>query len=136
MTSIGRERMAALVTAAAVIAVGTACWVLVPTAHFGVDQLMRSAEAAGGALLVTLVVAGVLVRAHTGAFVPPATAVRVLLALAACLGIGFVAPRFGKLVTPIVAAVVGLAYLALLVLTREIGPADLALVKGITRRGK
>ena len=136
LTSIGRERMAALVTLGAVLAVGAACWAFVPGAAFGHDQLARSAQAAGGALLLTLVVAGVLVKANTGAFVPPATAVRVLAALAACVALGFVAPRFGRLVTPAIAAVIGAGYLAVLVVAGELGKSDLALARGIVRRGK
>jgi stage V sporulation protein B len=134
LTSIGRERMAALVTLAAVVAVGGACTVLVPQATFGHDQLVRSAQASGGALLATLVVAGVLVRAQTGAFVPAATALRAGLALAACVALGFVTPRFGRLVTPLAAAAVGVAYLAVLVVTRELGKADLAIARGVLRR--
>jgi stage V sporulation protein B len=134
LTSIGRERMAALVTLGAVVAVGSACAVLVPEASFGHDQLVRSAQASGVALLATLVVAGVLVRARTGAFVPVATALRAGIGLAACVALGYVTPRFGALVTPLVAAGVGLAYLGLLVVTGEIGKADLALVRSVVQR--
>lgn len=136
LTSIGRERMAAVLTLAAVIAVGAACWTFVPGTAFGHEQLVRSAQASGGALLVTLIVAGLLVKQQTGAFVPPATAVRVLAALGGCFALGFVAPRFGRLVTPVVAAIIGLAYVAFLVVTRELGKSDLALAKGVVRRGK
>jgi stage V sporulation protein B len=134
LTSIGRERTAALVTLAAVVAVAAACALLVPGAESGHQQLMRSAEASGGALAVTLVVAGLIVRARTGVFVPAATGVRVLIALASCVALGFVMPRLGRMVTPVAAAAVGVAYLAVLVVTREIGKADLALVMGIVRR--
>jgi stage V sporulation protein B len=136
LTSIGKEKLAALVTLAAVIAVGAACFSLVPGAAFGHDQLARSAQASGAALLVTMVVAGLLVRGRTGAFVPAGTAVRVLAALGACVAVGLVAPRFGRLVTPVVAAGVGLAYLAVLVGTRELGAADLALIQGVVKRRK
>ncbi len=134
LTSIGREGLAALLTLAAVVAVGAACWLLVPQAGFGHDQLVRSATASGVALLITLIVAGVIVRRHTGAFIPAATAVRVGLALGACVALGFVTPRFGRFVTPLAAAAVGAAYLGLLVVTGELGKADLAIARGILRR--
>jgi stage V sporulation protein B len=134
LTSIGRERTAALLTLAAVIAVGLACWGVVPGAAFGHEQLLRSAQASGGALLVTMVIAGIIVKAQTGAFVPTSTALRVLLALAACIALGMVTPRFGRFVTPVIAAAVGAGYVAVLVALREIGKEDLALVKGIVRR--
>jgi stage V sporulation protein B len=134
LTSIGRERVAALVTLGAVLAVGSACVVLVPQASFGHDQLVRSAQASGVALLAALVVAGMLVRARTGSFVPLATAVRTGIALAACVALGFVTPRFGALLTPLVALAVAATYLGLLVVTGEIGKADLALVRGVLQR--
>jgi stage V sporulation protein B len=136
LTSTGRERRAAGVTLGAVIAVAGACAVLVPAAAFGHEQLARSAQASGGALLVALVVAGVMVRRDTGAFVPPATAVRVLVALGACVAAGFVVPRVGRLVTPVAAAGVAVAYLVGLVVMREVGKADVAMVRGVVRRGK
>ena len=135
LTSIGRERMAALVTLGAVLAVGAACTLSVPAASFGHDQLARSAQAAGAALALTLAGAGLLVRGRTGSFVPAATAVRVVLALAACFALGLVAPRFGRLVTPLVAAGVAGVYVALLVVTREVGRADLAMVRSLRKRG-
>jgi stage V sporulation protein B len=134
LTSIGRERMAALVTLGAVLAVGAACVLTVPPATFGHDQLVRSTQAAGAALAVTLVAAGLLVRGRTGSFVPVATGVRVVAALAACLALGLVAPRFGRFVTPLVAAAVAAGYMAILALTREIGRADLAMVRSLGRR--
>ena len=70
LTSIGRERTAALLTLAAVVAVGGACALLVPGAEFGREQLLRSAQASGVALVVTLVIAAFIVRAQTGAFIP------------------------------------------------------------------
>jgi hypothetical protein len=106
----------------------------VPGAAFGHDQLVRSAQASGGALAVTLVVAGLVVRARTGAFVPAATAVRVLAALAGCVALGLVMPRVGRFVTPVAAAAVGAAYVTVLVVLRELGKADLDLAKGIVRR--
>ncbi|HEX3345310.1 MAG TPA: lipopolysaccharide biosynthesis protein, partial [Polyangiaceae bacterium] len=142
LTSIGRERMAALLTLAAVIAVGGACSLLVPQAGFGHDQLVRSAQASGVALVATLVIAGVLVRKQTGAFIPAGTALRVGLAVPACVAVGFVVPPFSRTlsrlvataVTLVAAAAVGLGYLGLLVVTGELGKADLDTARGILRR--
>jgi stage V sporulation protein B len=131
LTSLGQERSAALITLGAVVAVAVACAALVPGAPFGHTQLVRSAAATGAALVVSLVLAGAIVRARTGAFVPFATGVRVGIALAACTAAGFAMPCFGRLVTPVVALVVAGAYALLLVVTGEIGPADLAMVRAI-----
>ncbi len=134
LTSVGRERTAAFITFAAVVTVGAACAALVPQADFGGPQLLRSTQACGGALLATLLVAAVVVHRRTGAFVPAPTAFRVALALGACLAAGSVLPRVGRLATPVLAAFVGLAYVGLLVLTREIGGEDLAMVRSLARR--
>jgi stage V sporulation protein B len=134
LTSIGRESLAALLTLAAVIAVGGACALLVPGAAFGHEQLVRSAQASGMGLAVTLVVGALLVRRATGAFVPAATAIRCLLALAACIAVGLVAPQFPKLLTPVAAAAAGVAYLLVLLVTREIGRRDLGMLRAL--RGK
>jgi stage V sporulation protein B len=131
LTSVGRERTAAFVTFGAVVAVGTACALAVPRAEFGHLQLLRSAQASGVALVGTLLVAGAIARRNTGAFVPAATVARVGLALGACVAAGLFLPRFGRLVTPPVALLVGIAYVALLLVTREIGAADLAMVRSL-----
>lgn len=131
LTSLGRERTAAMLTLAAVIAVSAACAMVVPEAEFGHAQLVRSAQACGGALGATLVVAAGIVRMRTGAFVPAATAVRTGVALAACVAFGLVAPRVGRLMTPVLALAAGAAYVALLVVLRELGPRDLAMVRAL-----
>jgi len=136
LTSVGREGLAALLTAGAVVAVGGACALAVPGASFGHDQLLRSTQAAGAALAAAMVVGAVLVRMTAGAFVPSATAVRAALALAACVALGLVTPRFGRLVTPLVAVAVAAAYAAILVVTREVGRADLTMVRGLAGKRK
>jgi stage V sporulation protein B len=133
MTSLGRERAAALVTLGAVVAVAVACFVLVPGAEFGHAQLVRSAAATGLAMALALFVAAVRVRAQAGAFVPAATAVRVGGAIAAFTALGFVMPRFGRIVTPGVAMVIALAYGIVLVVTGEVGRSDLAMVRALRR---
>ena len=134
LTSLGRERAAALLTLVAVIAVGGACTALVPSAPFGHDQLLRSAEATAGGLAATLAVAVAIVRSHAGAFVPAATSVRVAVALAACLAVGTVAPCLGRFVTPMAALAIAGAYAAILAATRELAPSDLAMLRTLRRR--
>jgi stage V sporulation protein B len=136
LTSLGDERVSAIVTLGAVVAVATACAVLVPNAPFGHAQLVRSAEATAIALCAALLIASVIVRARSGAFVPAATIARVTFALGACVAVGLVMPRVGRLVTPLVAMVVGAGYLALLVVTGEVGRADVAMVRALAGKKK
>jgi stage V sporulation protein B len=134
LTSVGRERTSAWLTLAAVGAVSVACALLVPGAPFGQAQLVRSAEATAVALLVTLAVAGAIVQRRTGAFVPAGTAARVVGALAACVVVGLAMPRLPRLAAPVVALVAAAGYLAILVVTRELGPADLATLRALGSR--
>ncbi len=131
LTSLGHERRAAVVTLAAVAGVAAACVAFVPGAPFGHAQLVRSTVATGAALVVALVAATVMVRRRAGAFVPPATAVRVGLTLALCYGAGLVIPRVARAVAPALALVVAGAYFGVLVVTGEIGRADLAMVRAL-----
>jgi uncharacterized membrane protein (Fun14 family) len=66
--------------------------------------------------------------------VPKATVARVGLALGACIALGFVMPRLSRVTTPLVALVVGVAYLALLIAMREIGRADLSMLRALLSR--
>lgn len=134
LTSVGRERTAAWLTLGAVVAVALACWLLVPSAEFGQAQLLRSTQATLVALVATLVAATIVVRARAGAFVPAATVVRVGLALGACFVLGTVMPRVGRLLTPAMALLVGVVYVAVLAVTREVGAADLALARAMVSR--
>jgi stage V sporulation protein B len=131
LTSLGQERTAALLTLAAVIAVAAACTAFVPAAELGREQLVRSAQASGGALAATLLVGGTIVRAKTGAFIRAATVLRTMTALGACVALGFVLPHVGRLVTPLLATAVAAVYVTLLVVTREIGGTDVAMIRAL-----
>jgi stage V sporulation protein B len=131
LTSLGRERISAAVTLVAFLGVGAACASMVPGAEFGHVQLVRSAQATGVALVLALAGAAFLVRRQAGAFVPPVTAVRVSVALAACYGLGFVVPHVPRIVVPGLALAVACAYVGALVLTGELGQADLAMLRAL-----
>jgi stage V sporulation protein B len=134
LTSIGGERASALLNLVAVVAVGAACAVVVPAGDWGQPMLARSAQATGVAMLVVAVTAGALVRARTGAFLAPLTCLRVGAALAMCFAVGLFAPRFGRLLTPVVALAVAAGYVAALVATGEITRADAEMVRALRRR--
>ncbi|MCL2447938.1 MAG: lipopolysaccharide biosynthesis protein, partial [Polyangiaceae bacterium] len=134
LTSIGRERSAAAITFGAVMGVGVACFALVPPAAFGHDQLLRSAEATLVAMVATLGVAVAIVRSRTGAFIPLATAARVGLAIATCGALGPLLPHVGRLGAPALAFAVAAVYMVVLVVTREIGAPDLALLRALARK--
>jgi stage V sporulation protein B len=134
LVSLGRERPAMLLTAAALIFLVIACAVLIPAAGFGTPQLHAAATATCSALVGALLIAIVVVRRVARAFVPWQTAVRVGGCVVGAFALGAVMPTFSKVLTPVVATGVVLAYLAALVVTRELGKADLSLVLSIAAR--
>ncbi len=134
LVSLGRERAAMTITAVALALLAGTCAVVIPLAPFGEKQLLATAAATTTALVCALVVGVITVRKIAGAFVPWKTAVRVGLCIGGAYLLGGVMPMFSKLLTPVVAAGVGIAYLVALVVTGEIGKDDLALVVSIAAR--
>jgi hypothetical protein len=134
LVSLGRERVAMALTALALGVLGTACVLTIPNAEFGDAQLRACALAVTCALAGALVLGVVQVRRAAHAFVPWKTALRVGACVAGSLLIGNAMPVFSKALTPLVATGIVLAYFGALIVTREIGRADLALVLSIVRR--
>jgi stage V sporulation protein B len=136
LTSLRREVEAAAITGAAVVLVALGCAALVPRAALGNSMLVSTAIAASAGLGVAMVIGAALVKRAAGGFVPVLTAVRVPIAIAAAVAAGWKMPWLGKALVVPQAAAIALVYLVALVLLREIGGADLAVVKRALSRGK
>jgi stage V sporulation protein B len=134
LTSLQRERISALLTTAALAIVVVACFVLVRGEPLGPELLVRTAIATGSGLVLATLLSAIVVRAEAGAVVAPLTVLRVLIALGVGIAVGRVLPDASKLMTPIYAIVVGLAYALALVVTRELSNADLSMVQRVVRR--
>jgi stage V sporulation protein B len=131
LVSLGRERHALAITAVALALLAGTCVIVIPLAPFGEAQLVATATATTTALFCALVVGVIAVRKIAGAFVPLKTALRVGLCVAAAFAVGGVMPMFSKVLTPVVATGVVIAYLVALVVTGELGKDDLALIVSI-----
>jgi stage V sporulation protein B len=136
LVSLGREKVAMTLTALALALLLVTSVVFVPNAPFGQPQVMAAATAAAVALGISLVFGVVTTIRSAGAFVPLKTAIRVGGCIAGAAALGLYLPPFGKLMTLIVAPVLGLAYLVALVVTGELGRSDLGLVLAVVRRKK
>ena len=134
LISLGRERTALLVTALALALLAVSCSFIIPLAPFGGKQLMATATATTIAMCCALVVGVITVRRAAGAFIPWKTALRVGVLVVGAYVAGGHTPVLPKLVTPIAAGVVVVAYLVGLVATGELGKADLSLVLSIAAR--
>lgn len=134
LTSLRRERAAAWLTIAAVGVVAASCWILVPRAGFGEPMMIASASATLGAMGLVALVGCVVLRRTAGGLVPFATPLRVFAAMAVTVAVGTKLPFFGRLTGPIEAVPMAVVYLVVLVVTRELTGADLAMVKRIVGR--
>jgi len=136
LNSLKHERETVMVTAVAVTLVVALCYLRVRGAPFGEQLLLYTAQATAAGLFVATLSAAFFVRRAAGAVAPPLTLVRVLLAVGAAVTLGRLLPQAGKIVTPVYAALVALAYLAILLVTRELAAADLATLRAVvTKRG-
>jgi stage V sporulation protein B len=133
LVSLGRERRAMALTAIALGLLVASCMVLVPNAAFGRAQIMATATAAATALGVSLVFGVAAAKQAAGAFVPLKTALRVGLCIAGAAIAGLYLPRFGKMVTLVVAPLIALGYVTALVVSGELGKNDLAMILAIVR---
>ncbi|HVY46511.1 MAG TPA: oligosaccharide flippase family protein, partial [Minicystis sp.] len=88
LASVGRSGLGALLNAAAVVLIAGGCVAFVPHAAFGPEMLLHTAIATSAALFATALVGAILLRRENGAFVAPATVVRVGAALAVSVAVG------------------------------------------------
>jgi stage V sporulation protein B len=126
------------------IAIGTAAFTLVLAAvgNFIAIPLVvdtgRTLEVAaavtGSAMVVGAIAAGIMLYRKLGAFLPLLSLVRILIATAAALAVGRVLPLHGKLMTLVEAIVVGLTFLVVLVVTRELGKRDFDAIKAVRKK--
>jgi stage V sporulation protein B len=130
----GRPAVAAGLVATTVLAGGGAAWILVPRATPGPEMLLATATANGIGVAVGLTLAVIYLRRRFEAGPPLATVARVLVAAAAAVLVGHLVPGRGKIAGLATLAVVGLVFVAALLVLRELGPADTAKLRKIFRR--
>lgn len=134
----------AVITAAATLALAAVGnYIAIPIAAERGSALLAAALVTSGAMGVGALVSGWVLRRELGAFLPVASVVRVAIATAAAIAvgrwrlaeraIGAVLPIHGKPMTLIQAVAVGAAFLAVLVITRELGRRDLQAIKAVRR---
>ncbi len=136
LTSLRRERMAALLTVMAVGLVAGACSLLVPNAALGEPMMIASSTATLAAMFLVAGLGAVILRRTAGALVSLATPLRVALAMGCAVGVGRYLPFFGRLTGPVLAVPMVVIYLATLIVTRELTRADLSMVRGVLGRKK
>ena len=134
LVSLSREVRSLSITAFAIVAVALASTLIVRPAELGEPMLIRSAIAVSIALLITLIVAAASLDRVAGAFTSPLTIARVALAMAATIAVGTRFPWLGLIGAVVEAAIAAAIYVTVLVVTRELGAADLQRIKQVVGR--
>lgn len=134
LASLRHERWSMALTWLAAGLVFLAILVFRPGGTFGPALLKSTAYATAGAMLTAGVIGALALRRAAGALVSPLTVVRVIAAVAVIVAIGSYAPWLGKLLTPVLAMGIAVLYVALLVITGELGGSDLDLVRAVLSR--
>ena len=130
LSSLGRERVSATLTALAAAGAAGVCAILVPTRVFGEGQLHGTALAMAAVLAIALAACAIIVSRVAGAFVPVATAARVVVALAIAVAIGARIPAVSRTLAPVVGVALASAYAIILLVTGEIRAADVRWIRG------
>ncbi len=134
LTSLKREVLSMVLTIVALALVVGLCFGLVRGQPFGEGMLVRTAIATGTGLVTATVLAAGAVKKTAGALVSPVTLLRVAVALGAAIAVGRSLPEPGKLMTLGYAAAVGVVYLLVLLVSREITGADGRIVARVLSR--
>jgi len=134
LNSLKHERETVIVTAVAVTLVVALCYFRVRGAAFGESLLLYTAQATTAGLFVATLSAAFFVRRAAGTVAPPLTFFRVLLGVGVAVTLGRFLPHAGKILTPVYAALVALAYVLILLVTRELAAADLATLRAVAAK--
>jgi hypothetical protein len=105
-------------------------------APFGADLLLRTAQATAAGLFVATLSAAFFVYRAAGAVAPPLALGRVLIAAAVAIFVGRALPHAGKILTPVYAVVVALAYFSILLISRELSARDLNTIRAVVSKRK
>ncbi len=134
LNGAGRTRQAIIVAGVTLLVAVVANALAIPRFEPGRDVLIACAVATGGAMVFGAGLVGFFLKRSLGAFLPLASMLRVALAVGVAMGVGHVIPFETPLMTMVEAVVVGLSFLAVLIVTRELTGTDLRAVTGILGR--
>jgi O-antigen/teichoic acid export membrane protein len=130
-----REAIISAAITLAIAAVGNA--IVIPMCDPGREVLLAAATTTGCSMVLGAGIAGWFLWRKLGAFLPLLSVVRVGLAVAVAMGVGHVIPFRTPLMTLVEAGIVAAAYLATLIVTRELGKADLSAIVAVrAKRGQ
>ncbi len=134
LNGAGMTKQAIAVALITLVAAAAANLIVIPMFTPGPSLLLACSAATSGAMVLGAAAGGFVLHRELGAFLPLASLVRVLIAAAAAAAVGRVIPSAGLILVLAEAVAVGLVFLVALVVTRELGRADLAALTRVVRR--
>jgi stage V sporulation protein B len=134
LNGLGREGASMGVTFVAFALVVGVSFVTVRGAPFSHDLLLRTAFATSAGIVLATGWAAYLVWKTAGALVPLKTLLRTLVSVGLAIAVGRMLPIGKPIFVVPAAALVGVIYLAGMILSRELGKADLALISGVLKK--
>ncbi|MCG8421872.1 MAG: polysaccharide biosynthesis C-terminal domain-containing protein [Proteobacteria bacterium] len=136
LNGAGKTREAILTAGITVLCAALGNYLVIPRFEPGPDALLACGAVTAIAMLVGMLVGGALMRRALGAFVPVAAVLRTCLAGAAAIALGRAIPFTSPILTVVEAALVAVAFLAVLVVTRELTMRDLKAIAALRRGSK
>jgi stage V sporulation protein B len=134
LNGAGLTRPAIVTAAITLVLAAGANYIAIPLAMATGNFLLVAAGVTSGAMLLGALLTGFALKQRLGAFLPPLSVIRVLIASAVAIGVGHVLPLHGKLMALVAAVIVGAVFLIVLVVTRELGTRDLEAIKAVRRK--
>jgi stage V sporulation protein B len=134
LNGAGMTRKAIGVALLTLIAAAAANLIVIPMFTPGRSLLLACGAATSGAMVLGAAAGGFVLYRHLGAFLPLVSLVRVMLAAAAAAAVGRVIPLSTPIGTLVESAAVGVVFLIALIVTRELGAADLAALTRVVRK--
>ncbi|HKE15026.1 MAG TPA: oligosaccharide flippase family protein [Kofleriaceae bacterium] len=134
LNGAGMTRHAIAVALLTLVAAAAANLIVIPMFTPGRSLLLACGAATAGAMVLGAAAGGFVLHRQLGAFLPPVSLVRVALAAAAAVAVGRVIPLSSAIGTIAESVVVGAVFLVALIVTRELGPADLSALTRVVRK--
>ncbi|HEY5924865.1 MAG TPA: oligosaccharide flippase family protein [Kofleriaceae bacterium] len=134
LNGAGMSRIAIAIAALTLGLATAGNFIVIPMVVDSGRMLEAAAAVTGGSMVVGATVGGILMRKRLGAFLPLVSLIRIAIATGAALAVGRLLPLHGKLMTLAEAVVVGMTFLVVLVVTRELGKRDLDAIKAVRKK--
>ncbi|HTJ45601.1 MAG TPA: oligosaccharide flippase family protein [Kofleriaceae bacterium] len=134
LNGAGHTREAIITAAFTLVLAVVGNVIVIPRLDPGQDVLLGAAIVTGSAMLVGACATGWALHRTLGAFVPILSVARVALATLAAIGAGRVIPFETPLMSLVEAAMVGVVFLAVLIVTGELGKKDLSAIAAVRKK--